>query len=87
MNFNQDHKREDTMSADYKRMYFRMFHAVEEALNQLEYEGDPKRVYSLLLTAMEEAEEIYMETGDEEDEEDEEDWAAFARFSRKLSTN
>ena len=54
-------------------MYFRMFHAVEEALNQLEYEGDPKRVYSLLLTAMEEAEEIYMETGDEEDEEDEED--------------
>ena len=61
------------MSADYKRMYLRMFHAVEESLNQLEYGGDPKVIYLLLLNAMQEAEEIFLNTGDEDDYNEEED--------------
>lgn len=58
------------MAADYRRMYLRLVKDVNWAIEALERGENPKGIRLLLITACQEAEEIYIETDDTEDPEE-----------------
>lgn len=55
------------MAADYRRMYLRLVKDVNWAIEALERGDEAKGIRFVLITACQEAEEIYMDTDDTED--------------------
>ena len=56
------------MPADFKKMYLQMAGKVDDALAMLDKGADPRDIRLLLQNAMDEAEEIYIQTDDTEEE-------------------
>ena len=64
----QNYRRNDNMPADFKKMYLQMAGKVDDALAMLDKGADPRDIRLLLQNAMDEAEEIYIQTDDTEEE-------------------